>query len=382
MIVERNLDLQRKILADRQKELARAIQAARDIGRKASEARRAFGDSFPDLIGREPIWSEAATEIGAIDNLIASARDFVDRYGPRIEAALATKKLQAALAGTARSATRKPANVPATQQMSASERSRRVDAVLARLDEGASPQDLEKLAAYAAEVAAMTGEGRFAAGHVELQLRIQVLNKARRAALADARRARALLSKLDGFAGDEVAALRRELHRVMDLEIGLAPRLAQQIPAVAMAQKTKADAEYAARVLAEEFARLGYAIGPAFDVALVEGGQLRMTRAELGEYQVLISGKGGGRPFHSELTRGFENDDGSDRRNQRDAHMQSQWCADLGKALTHAAARGVRGAVLQRTAAGAKPVRLDENAARGRAAAAAHAMQLPNDKGS
>lgn len=349
LIVQRNLERERRLLSDRRAELSRLADKGRLLCKEARGARQRFGQDFPDLLPRDPILDSAQDTLAETDGSIAQLRDWLLIESQRLETALAVHEVQRIMANVANSTRGEAA-------LSARERQGHANEVLAQLSPGVPVREVQALAEAAAVVVASAGDAAFAVGLLDLKFKAQRLNERCVQERASSRRAQKLLDDLHGFSDWRLDGLCDELRRVVAQEIPMRRSLSDEVAAQVATARDLADCRYAAIVLEEELSQLGYSVGPDFQTVLVRGGKLQLTHPEMQEYQVEIEATGGQQPFRSVLTR---EDTGMGRgREQLDTRMQQTWCEHLAVAFGRAKDRGVFAQVNHHVKAGENPVQV------------------------
>ncbi len=215
--------------------------------------------------------------------------------------------------------------------------------LLRRMPEGATEGEAKCLASIAS---ALTNAPAATAGLIEAEMRTE-LQRVRGSTERRAREAAetaALRPLLWGFTEPEAAALLDRLTRVENGEERLDARLSEKVRAAAERLRREADRRYAAQVLHEELAALGYVVGEQFGAAMLAGGEAVVAHAKNPGYAVQFAFDPAAGGLNSELVAvGVPDGLSSAERARRDASAERYWCLFFANLVAAADQRYVRG---------------------------------------
>lgn len=327
-------------------------------------------------------------DAGSIENAIRATQTQVDQLRRTTNGGLAAHQRRAALdhlvagvvAGEATSAAginREAAARPSAHVVSA-EFATRVDAILSTLDPDAIG-DLDALVAFVGR----SIEGSAVDERVvleQLRERIVTVNRREQDGRRRVERARELLLRLMGVAGDDVAELRRRLDDVVHEGAELPDHMADRVDEAVERHRRIADRSYAIDMLRESLAEMGYTVGSTFATDLLRDGASLVDRAGWTAHAVEIRMTPTDNMVLSVVREGDATTVSNDVDRRRDAEIEVEFCSTVGPVLAELGERGVRTGPVRGHDAGANPVRVvpPRQAAR-RAAAQAQQTREANE---
>jgi hypothetical protein len=191
---------------------------------------------------------------------------------------------------------------------------------------------------------------------MDLRAAVQTARDSDRARTAAVARAETLLAELRGLAGDDVQRLAGRLEAaamgVGRLDAGLEAEVVQ----VAAKARARADRDYAAEVLREEFEALGYDVGDDFQTAFAKGGSVSVKRPDRSPYSVLVSIDPHGGSVDTEVVRHGLSGASEIEAEREDLAAEEAWCDDFSAVLTEARRRKVIARVVRDTPPGTRRV--------------------------
>jgi hypothetical protein len=348
---------------------ARTLEtAARGLADRVEAACRKYGQGIV-VVGRDlPARPAHSVGLREVEAYVGALREYCNVVQEGLGRAIATAETRLLLAEIGKHAARQPSQsddlfgVP-RRHMDAAEapdrevpprsdkadREREVMRVLGRLN-GTVPEphrrDMERLAA---EIVQMADSGRAAALASELRLRVQRANENAEAKARDIARATAAREGLRGLDGDDVTAVISELNDVERGQSPLTEALLLRAQQVEQAARARADRNYAADVIREELARLGYEVEEDFASLFVSGGEAHIRKPQLPDYRVVMQLDSAAARMDVRLTRlGRPGEPLSQEQRLRDGQTEESWCRDFAELRKAVERRKVASRVLRR----------------------------------
>ena len=205
---------------------------------------------------------------------------------------------------------------------------------------------------------------------MELRAAVQIARDGQQKRTVGIARSETLIASLRGLTGAAVDQAMGRLEAVV-LGVGDIDEFFEvEVAEIACEAKAKADRDYAADVLREEFEALGYDVGEDFQTAFVAGGTVSFQRADRSPYSVQVAFDPHAGNMDTEVVRHGLSDSSEIESEREDLAAEEAWCDDLSVALTGARKRSVIAQVVRDTPPGMRRVatvgEISQQAARSR----------------